>query len=255
MPAGPLGVDTGSSGPGRWSRMSALLGAIGVLAGCSATSSPELPSSAHGSGSAPLASSLHHVTASESRTELSAVTVAPTSSSQAIESVVASPPSTAVSLGRSAMHSCKLSRSIAAASSDRRALSLGPIDFESLRAVASVPKVSDVGVVVKHDGLSVIRKSPITASRFDGTVTVTLSAGAVYFAYPWDDSWTSGSRPLDLTPFLTKSMTFEGCPDASIMVLGGIVADRPDQCFVISARRGNASIGSERIRLDGQKCS
>lgn len=166
-----------------------------------------------------------------------------------------SPPSTAVSLGRSATYSCKLSRSAAAASSDRTALSLGPIDFELLRAATSVPKVSDVGVVVRHDGLSLIRKSPITAARFDGTVTVTLSAGAVYFAYPWDGSWTSGSSPLDLTPFLAKSMTLEGCPDASIMVLGGIAADRPDRCFVISARRGNVSIGSDRIRLDGQECS
>lgn len=142
-------------------------------------------------------------------------------------------------------------------SSDAGALTFGPVRFQSLQTRASVPKVAEAGLTVDDPRLSVFRLSPITIGPFDGIVTITLSTGLVYFAYPADDSWISGSgtSALDLTPFLSKTMKLEGCSDSGSMLLGGIVAQSGELCFEISASEGGKALGSARVRLDGQKCS
>ncbi len=115
--------------------------------------------------------------------------------------------------------------------------------------------IGDVGLAVDNPSLVYFRKSPITGEPFAGSVVITLSGGLVFFAYPWDGAWTSGSAGrLNLSPYLTKSLTLHGCSDDRVMLLGGLVADRPDRCFVLTAQHGTHPDLKMQLRMDGGKC-
>jgi len=179
-------------------RVLALLITIGVVGGCT--------------GSSDTAES-----ASQLTRPTPLITTTPTPTATSIPSDVPESSTTGMTLSTAgisagkATYPCQLTRS-SGVSSNSTALALGPVHFESLQAPTEVARAADVGLTIDDASLSLFRKSPITAEPFDGSMVITLSGRPVYFAYPWDGSWTSGSARLNLTPFLTNTMVLDELP-------------------------------------------
>ncbi|MEP7021239.1 MAG: hypothetical protein ABI808_11340 [Pseudonocardiales bacterium] len=98
-------------------------------------------------------------------------------------------------------------------------------------------------------------KSPAYLNATTAPITVELTASSKgYLAWVPARIWTgSGGSPIDLRPWVTSRLTFDGCPDRDTSYLGGLLASNPHVCLTVHVRRAGAAT-SEATRLGGAGC-
>jgi hypothetical protein len=113
---------------------------------------------------------------------------------------------------------------------------------------------ADVGLRVPAGRTLYFAKAPAYLKAGTSPITVGLSApSSGYLAWVPAAVWTGGHVPVDLRPWATARLTFDGCPDGDATYLGGLLATDPHMCLTLTIRQAGVPLSSP-TRLGGKDC-
>lgn len=133
-------------------------------------------------------------------------------------------------------------------------LAIAGLTLEGLsRPTTDVPSAPQLGLLVPDGSGQHFRKAPAHLAAGAGPVTITLAEPLPGHALAWVPASDRSGRP-DLRPWMTTTVTLDGCPDRDVTYFGGVLANRPDACLDLRIRQANGPERGTRLRLDGKPC-
>jgi hypothetical protein len=133
---------------------------------------------------------------------------------------------------------------------DNAGLTFGGITLEGLAGniVGSFP--AEVGLSVPAGETLYFFKTPAWLKEGVAATIELSSASGGYLAWVPARIWTGGNRGrVDLTPWLTSKLVFDGCPDRDSTYFGGLLSTDPNICLKLQIAVGSGksrqiSVGS-----------
>lgn len=112
--------------------------------------------------------------------------------------------------------------------------SVGGLIFEGLVGNVEGANPADVGLGVPHGQPLYFIKAPAWLKRGSAKTTIELSASSGgYLAWVPAPVWTGGGGRIDLTPWMTRKLIIDGCPDRDSTYFGGLLSTDPHVCLTL----------------------
>lgn len=109
---------------------------------------------------------------------------------------------------------------------------------------------ADVGLRVPSGPPLFFAKAPLYLKTGTPTTTIKLSADSErYLAWVPSRIWTSGSGPIDLTPWMATAVVLDGCPGHPSTFLGGLLSTDRRMCLTLLVSQTGTRANSRTVRL------
>ena len=133
-------------------------------------------------------------------------------------------------------------------------LAVAGLTLEGLSQPATdVPSATQAGLLVPAGSSQHFRKAPAHLAAGAGPVTIQLVEPAPGQALAWVPASDWSGRP-DLRPWMTTTVTLDGCPDRDVTYFGGVLANQSDACLKLRIEHANGPEKDTRLQLDGSRC-
>lgn len=111
----------------------------------------------------------------------------------------------------------------------------GGVTLEGLAGNVEGSRPADVGLGVPSGQSLYFIKAPAWLRARAAKTTIELSASSGgYLAWVPARIWTNGGRGgIDLTPWMTSKVVFDGCPDTHTTYFGGLLSTDPHICLSV----------------------
>lgn len=116
-----------------------------------------------------------------------------------------------------------------------------------------VPSATQQGLLVPAGSSQHFRKAPAYLAAGAGPVTIELLEPAPGHALAWVPASDWSGRP-DLRPWMTTTVTLDGCPDRDVTYFGGVMANRSDACLDLRVKPADGPERDTPRQLNGDPC-
>lgn len=107
---------------------------------------------------------------------------------------------------------------------------------------------ANVGLRVAPGSRLFFVKAPLYMKPGTPMTTIKLtSASGGYLAWVPSRSWTGGSGPIDLAPWVTRTVVLDGCTDRPSTYLGGMLSTDRHMCLRLQVSQGGGKATALRI--------
>lgn len=116
-----------------------------------------------------------------------------------------------------------------------------------------VASATQQGLLVPAGSSQHFRKAPAYLAAEAGPVTIELVEPAPGHALAWVPASDWSGRP-DLRPWMTTTVTLDGCPDRDVTYFGGVLASQSDACLNLRITPADGPKRETRLQLNGDPC-
>lgn len=111
---------------------------------------------------------------------------------------------------------------------------VGGLIFEGLIGDVKGAIPADVGLSVPGGHPLYFIKAPAWLKGGSPKTTIELSTSSGgYLAWVPEGLWTGGGGRIDLTPWMTSKLVFDGCPQEDTTYFGGLLSTDPQICLTL----------------------
>lgn len=133
-------------------------------------------------------------------------------------------------------------------------VAIAGLTLEGLSQPATeVPSATQAGLLVPAGSSQHFRKAPAYLAAGGGPVTLELLTPPPGQTLAWVPAREWSGRP-DLRPWMSSTVTLDGCPDRDATYFGGVLATEPAACLNLRVTRADGAREEMRLRLDGNPC-